>query len=217
MYLFIDDADLAAVIDMFADLDPKAIPLAFHRAMRRTEQTVMSQSRKVLQAELALRSQKSVKARVKTYIRPAKSDMSEMKFWFGMNDLSQSVFKGTPKKTKGGLMFRGSYYDKAFVSLRKGRKVYMQRETEQRNPITKLTIPIPDDIIVKIEDEVLEKMPDIFLRHFETDLRGRASSERWSNFFDKPGNGGARGAGYSIMNSRKTPRGAASTAIKYDL
>ena len=56
MYLFIDDADLAAVIDQFAGLDPKAVSLAFHRAMKRTEQSVMSQSRKVLQQELALRN-----------------------------------------------------------------------------------------------------------------------------------------------------------------
>ena len=209
MYLFIDDADLAAVIDQFADLDPKAIPLAFNRAMRRTEQSVMSQSRKVLQQELALRNQKSVKARVRTYIRPAASDMAEMKFWFGMNDLSPNAFKGTPKKTRGGLMFRGSYYDKAFVSVRRGRKVYMQRETDQRYPVTKLTIPIPDDIIVKIEDEVLERMPDIFLRHFETDLRGRANSIYWDGWHDrKAGRGGARSAGISIMNSSKAPRGA---------
>lgn len=208
MYLFIDDADLAAVIDMFAGIDPKAIPLAFHRAMRRTEQTVIALSRKVLQAELALRNQKSIKARVRTYIRPAASDMAEMKFWFGMNDLSPNAFKGTPKKTRGGLMFRGSYYENAFVSVRKGRKVYMQRETEQRYPITKLTIPIPDDIVVKIEDEVLEKMPDIFLRHFETDLRGRAKSSQWAAVFGAGNHGSLDKAGMNIMQSVKTPRGA---------
>jgi len=208
MYLFIDDADLAAVIDMFADLDPKAVPLAFHRAMRRTEQTVMSQSRKVLQAELALRNQKSVKARVRTYIRPAAADMAEMKFWFGMNNLSPNAFKGAPRKTRGGLMFRGSYYDKAFVSIRKGRKVYMQRESDQRFPVTKLTIPIPDDIVVKIEDEVLERMPEIFLRHFETDLRGRAKSDKWAAVFGAGQHGSLDKAGMSIMQSIKTPRGA---------
>lgn len=208
MYLFIDDADIAAVIDMFADIDPRAIPLAFHRAMRRTEQTVMAQSRKVLQQELALRNQRSLKARVRTYIRPEKSDMAEMKFWFGMNDLSPNVFKGTPKKTKGGLMFRGSYYDKAFVSLRKGRRVYMQRETDNRFPITKLTIPIPDDIVVKIEDEVLERMPDIFMRHFETDLRGRANSKQWADILSDGKHGSIDHATASIMHSSKAPRGA---------
>ena len=208
MYLFIDDAELAAVIDQFADLDPKAIPLAFHRAMKRTEHSVMSQSRKVLQQELALRNQKSMKARVRTYIRPASSDMAEMKFWFGMNDLSPNAFKGTPKKTRGGLMFRGSYYDKAFVSVRKGRKVYMQRETDQRYPITKLTIPIPDDIIVKIEDEVLERMPEIFMRHFETDLRGRAKSSQWASVFGSGHHGSIDKAGSNILQTSKTPRGA---------
>ena len=143
--------------------------------------------------------------------------MAEMKFWFGMNNLSPNAFKGAPRKTRGGLMFRGSYYDKAFVSIRKGRKVYMQRESDQRLPVTKLTIPIPDDIVVKIEDEVLERMPEIFLRHFETDLRGRASSSRWQSFFERQGNGGATGAGRSIMNSTKTPRGAATRTISYDL
>jgi hypothetical protein len=105
-------------------------------------------------------------------------------------------------------MFRGSYYDKAFVSLRKGRKVYMQRETDQRNPITKLTIPIPDDIIVKIEDEVLERMPDIFLRHFETDLRGRAKSSHWASVFGSGQHGSFDKASANIMRTGKTPRGA---------
>lgn len=208
MYLFLDDADLAAVIDQFADLDPKAIPLAFHRAMKRTEQSVMSQSRKVLQQELALRNQKSMKARVRTYIRPAASDMAEMKFWFGMNDLSPNAFKGAPKKTRGGLMFRGSYYDKAFVSMRKGRKVYMRRETDQRFPVTKLTIPIPDDIVVKIEDEVLERMPDIFMRHFETDLRGRSKSSQWASVFGSGQHGSLDKAATNIMSPGKRPRGA---------
>nr|WP_128574077.1 hypothetical protein [Edwardsiella ictaluri] len=183
LYLFIDDDDITAVIRQFAGLDPKAIPLAFHRAMRRTEQTVMAQSRKVLQQALILRNQKSVRGRVRTYIRPAASDMAEMKFWFGMNDLSPNVFRGAPKRTQGGLMFRGTYYNRAFVSLHKGKRVYMQRETDKRFPITKLTIPIPDDIVVKIEDEVLERMPDVFLRHFKTDLRGRVSSDLWSSVF----------------------------------
>ncbi|HHQ4915616.1 TPA: phage tail protein [Aeromonas hydrophila] len=209
MYLFIDDADLAAVIDQFAGLDQKVISLAFHRAMKRTEQSVMSQSRKVLQQELELRNQKSMKARVRTYIRPAASDMAEMKFWFGMNDLSPNAFKGTPKQTRGGLMFRGSYYDKAFVSLRKGRKVFMQRETDMRYPITKLTIPIPDDIVVKIEDEVLERMPDIFMRHFETDLRGRSKSSQWASVFGSGQHGSLDKAVTNIMNpGRKAPRGA---------
>ncbi len=208
LFMFINNVDISAIIDMFADLDPKAISLAFHRAMRRTEQTLLSQSRKVLQAELALRNQKSMKARVRTYIRPAAADTDEMKFWFGMNDLSPNAFKGTPRKTRGGLMFRGSYYGKAFVSLRKGRKVYMQRETDQRFPITKLTIPIPEDIIVKIEDEVLERMPDIFLRHFETDLRGRSKSNQWAAVFGAGHHGSLDKATTNIMNSAKAPRGA---------
>ncbi|UCQ23073.1 hypothetical protein [Edwardsiella piscicida] len=208
IYLFIDDDDMAAVIEQFAGLGSTTISLAFHRAMRRTEQTVMAQSRKVLQQALILRNQKSVRGRVRTYIRPAASDMTEMKFWFGMNDLSPNVFRGTPKKTRGGLMFRGAYYNRAFVSLRKGKRVYMQRETDKRFPITKLTIPIPDDIVVKIEDEVLEQMPDIFLRHFKTDLRGRVSSNLWSSIFDGSHHGSLDKATANIMHATKIPRGA---------
>lgn len=209
IFMFIDDVDISAVTNMFADLDPKAITMAFHRAMKRTEQSIMSQSRKVLQKELGLRNQKSMKSRVKTYLRPAASDTEELKFWFGMNDLSPSAFKGTPKKTKGGLMFRGSYYDKSFISIRKGRKVFMKRETDMRYPITKLTIPIPEDMIVKIEDEVVNRMPDIFLRHFETDLRGRSKSSHWASVFDSGQHGSLDKAVTNIMNpGKKAPRGA---------
>ena len=210
MHLFIDDADLNAVIEQFPELPPKAVPLAFHRAMRRTEQTIISQASRLLKGELKLSAQKALKARVKTYIRPSSSNMEEMKFWFGMNDLPPNVFSGKPRKTKGGLMFRGHYYDRAFVTIRNGKTTYRQRDGAARTPTTKITIPIPDDIVVKIEDEVLEQMPEIFMRHFATDLQGRSKSNGWQNYFAAGGHGSIGGMGQRIMNTKKIPRGASN-------
>lgn len=207
MYLFIDDSDIEKVLEPFRELSDKVISLAMHRAMRRTEATVMAQSRRLLQQQLELRSQKRIRARTQTYIRPAAAGFSEMKFWFGMNNLPVTAFKGVPKRAPGGLMFRGHYYDRAFAVVSKGKRRYMQREGEQRTPITKLTIPIPDDIIVDIEDEVLARMPDIFLRHLATDLAGRSRSQEWKQHWNEHA-AQLDAATRNINAAGKTPRGA---------
>lgn len=208
MFLFIDDADLEDIIAQFPELPPKAVPLAFHRAMRRTEQAVISHSRKLLKEELGLRSQKVAKGRVRTYIRPSQASISEMKFWFGVNDLPPDAFSRKPRKTKGGLMIRGHYYDRAFVTIRNGKKSYRQREGQARYPITKILIPIPDDILVLLEDEVLEPMLEIFLRHFATDLRGRSKSSAWLTYFDGGNHGSVGRDAHRAMAFHKTPVGA---------
>lgn len=207
MHLFIDDAELNEVIEQFPELPANAVPLAFHRAMRRTEQTIISQASRLLKGALKLSAQKAIAGRVKTYIRPSSSDMEEMKFWFGMNDLSPNVFSGKPRKTKGGLMFRGKYYDRAFVTVRNGRTTYRQRDGAERTPTTKITIPIPEDILNQVEDDVLEHMPEIFMRHFATDLQGRSKSNGWQNYFAGGGHGSIGGGGMRVMSSKKPPRG----------
>ncbi len=57
----------------------------------------------------------------------------------------------------------------------------MQREGAARNPVNRLTLPISDEMIVALEDELFVAMPEIFLRHFETDLRGRVKSKEWKS------------------------------------
>lgn len=208
MYLFIDDKDIENVLAPFAGLTQQVLSLSFHRAMRRTENTVLAQTRRLLQQKLGLRNQKRLRSRTKSYVRPHSSNMAEMKFWFGMNDLPPDVFKGKPKKVAGGLVFRGSYYDQAFATSVRGRLLYMKRETDKRYPITKLEVPIPDDVVVDIEDEVLARMPDIFLHHLATDLAGRTRSNVWKEFWrDKSGN--LDNAASNINSpARKPPRGS---------
>ncbi len=154
MYLFIDDQDIENVLAPFAGLTQQTLSLSFHRAMRRTESPVLAQTRRLLQQKLDLRNQKRLLSADENICSPSVIQHSgDGNSWFGMNDLPPGVFIGKPKKVAGGLVFRGSYYDKAFATSAQGRLLYMKRETGMKYPITRLKVPIPDDVVVDIEDE----------------------------------------------------------------
>jgi hypothetical protein len=183
LYLDIDEQQFDSIIQLFSDLSPRIISLAFHRAQRRTEGTVRQQALRMMRDRLKLGSgaQKRLKRRVQAHMKPSASNMAEMKFWFGLNNLDPAMFRGGIKKVQGGLMIRGTYYERAFVSMIYGKKSVMQRVGKSAYPIRKLTVPISDEMTVALEDELFARIPDIFLRHFETDLRGRVKSATWKN------------------------------------
>lgn len=183
LYMQLDEEKLDRLVGLFADLSPQLIKLAFHRAQRRTEGTIRQQAVRLMQQRLNLAAgaQKRLKTRIQAYMKPSAADASEMKYWFGLNGLDPAMFRGGIRRVKGGLMIRGIYYERAFVSLIGGRKKVMQRVGQSAYPIVNITIPISDEMTVALEDELFERIPDIFLRHFETDLRGRVKSDAWKN------------------------------------
>lgn len=61
------------------------------------------------------------------------------------------------------------------MAVIRGRRGVWRRKGKQRTPLERIRVPIDDEMIVALEDEVFLNLPDIFLRHFETDLRGAAS------------------------------------------
>ncbi|EEH8549845.1 hypothetical protein GXE18_24295 [Salmonella enterica] len=182
VYMQIDDEQIDNVLALFSDLDARVIKLAYHRALRRTEATVKQLAARMMRDRLKLKAglQKRLKGRIQAYMKPS-STADEMKFWFGLNNLDPLMFRGGAKRAPGGLMIRGTYYERAFVAIIHGKKKVMQREGAARNPVNRLTLPISDEMIVALEDELFVAMPEIFLRHFETDLRGRVKSEEWKS------------------------------------
>jgi hypothetical protein len=183
LYMQLDEEKLDRIVGLFADLSPRIIKLAFHRAQRRTEGTIRQQAVRMMQQRLNLASgaQKRLKKRVQAYMKPSAADASEMKYWFGLNNLDPAMFRGGIRRVKGGLMIRGTYYERAFVSVISSKKKVMQRTGTAAYPIVNITIPISDEMTIALEDELFERIPDIFLRHFETDLRGRVKSDTWKS------------------------------------
>ncbi|WMY72724.1 hypothetical protein RHD99_14710 [Buttiauxella selenatireducens] len=181
LYMQLDEAQLDHIVGLFADLSPRIIRLAFHRAQRRTEGTVRQQAVRMMQQRLQLASgaQKRLRKRVQAHLKPSAADASEMKYWFGLNDIDPALFRGGIRRVKGGLMIRGTYYERAFVAVLHGKKKVMQRVGKAAYPVVSLTVPISDEMTTALEDELFERIPDIFLRHFETDLRGRVTSDAW--------------------------------------
>jgi hypothetical protein len=182
VYMQMDEEQIDNVLALFSDLDARVIKLAYNRALRRTEATVKQLAARMMRDRLQLKAglQKRIKGRIHAYIKSSDS-AEEMKFWFGLNDLDPLMFRGGAKRVPGGLMIRGSYYERAFVAVIHGKKKVMQRAGAARNPIERLMLPISDEMIVALEDEIFVAIPDIFLRHFETDLRGRVKSNEWKN------------------------------------
>lgn len=185
LYMQLDEEKLDRIVSLFADVKPQVVKLAFHRAQRRTEGTIRQQVAQLMQQRLKLASgaQKRLKKRIQSYLKPSASDASDMKYWFGLNDLDPALFSGGIRKVKGGLMIRGTYYERAFVAVINGKKKIRQRVGKSAYPLVNITVPIADEMTVALEDEVFERIPDIFLRHFETDLRGRVSSDTWKTFW----------------------------------
>lgn len=180
LFMDIDEAQLDRVLKLFSEVNEKTVKLAYNRALRRTEGTVRQLSAKLMRDRLGLKpgNQKLLRKRIQAYLKPGDS-AAEMKFWFGLNDLDPMLFRGGMRKTAGGLLIRGEYYERAFVAVIYGRKGVWQRKGAARFPIERLRVPISDEMTVALEDEVFEQIPDIFLRHFETDLRGRVRSSEW--------------------------------------
>lgn len=194
VYMHIDEDELDRLQQMFSDLSPRVVRLALHRALKRTENTIRQQAVRLLARRLSLKpgAGRVLKKRAQAHLKPS-SSAGEMKFWFGLNDFDPQLFKGGIRRVKGGLMIRGTYHERAFVGVVYGKRRVWQRQGKSRWPVKKLMLPVSDEMMIALEDELFERIPLIFLRHFETDLRGRASSQMWkTGWTDKILNAAAR-------------------------
>lgn len=152
---------------------PKQVKYSLSRAMRRTEATLRKMSSKGLQKELELRAATALRKRLKSIrVRNGKEGFG---LWYGLNDMPVSAFKGRPRENSGGAQFRDQQFDGAFVgrSKVKGKQTIFKRKGEKSLPIIEQLMPVEDKAIVFIEDEVFDKVEDIFWGHFRRDLSAR--------------------------------------------
>lgn len=148
---------------------------ALTRAMRRTEASLRRLSSQGLTKELALRSTKALRRRLKTLKTGTKG--GEFGLWYGLNDLPVSAFKGRARNTGKGATFNGQNFEGAFVGRSKfaGKNTIFKRKTEKRLSIVEQGMPIEDKAIVFIEDEIFVQTEEIFWRHFKRDLAARVN------------------------------------------
>ena len=179
LYMQLDEEKLDRILALFSSVTPRVVEMSLKRAQRRTEGTIRQQASRLMNQRLKLVSgaQKRLRKRIQAHLKPATGkDVSELKFWFGLNDLDADLFRGGVKRVKGGLMIRGTYCERAFIAIIGGKRRIRQRSGASAHPIKNVKIPISDEITIALEDELFERIPDIFLHHFETDMRGRTAA-----------------------------------------
>lgn len=166
----------------------REVKKAFNRALKRTAVTMNKLSGDLINHHVSLRQKKSIKKRFNQF-RVTKDGFDGLKLWFGLNPLPISFLagriskKGAKKNPTGAIFTSKSQsigrreYDGSFVAVRgknKYRSVF-SRVGKGRWNIEEKTIEIDDALLVKIEDEIFVKLPDVFWNHFKSDLRGRVT------------------------------------------
>ena len=181
----IDLEELEAVKQTLGGTD-KEFRQAYNRALSRTAVTLNMLGRRLLRDELQARNLKAIRNRLQKFrLKKSGNALDELKLWFGLNDMPISKLKGRvrrigTKKSQNGAEFKpassllnNQVYPNSFVARIGKRKSIFIRKGKARYSVYEETVPISDAMHVKIEDEIFDKIPEIFLQHFITDLKGR--------------------------------------------
>ena len=154
---------------------------AYNRALGRTAVTLQKLSRKLVQSEIDAKSVRAMQRRLLNYRVRNPKGMDELKLWFGLNDVAAHTLKGRMTKTDGGAKFSSSklgtkVYERGFVSKVGAKRYLFERHGSKKGAYHAARIGLSDKLKVTIEDEIFDQLPQIFMRHFETDLKGRVKT-----------------------------------------
>ncbi len=169
----------------------KEMLAAYNRAISRTSVTMKSQSNRLMRDGMDAKSIKLIRKRMQAHRRSFKltksgGKLDELKLWYGLNDMSVGHLKGrvsrigTKKAPKGALFtskkLGTTQYENGFVTKLYNRRSIFSRKSAARFPVKEARVPIVDRMGTSIEDEVFNDLPDVFLNHFKTDLKGRVTA-----------------------------------------
>lgn len=161
---------------------------AYHRALSRTAQTVKARAKKLLKDELQVKTAKLIRKRLQTYRlkSPTKErELDTLKIWAGSNEIPVGFLKGRIKplgKNKSrptSIQFTPSgkvpvqEYKGGFVLNRYKRKSIFLRKDKGSHYIREARAPIHGQVNKIIQDELAIDVVDIFMRHYETDIKAR--------------------------------------------
>ncbi len=184
---FVIDLDELNAIKGMVGATEAQVLAAYNRALTRTTQTIRKLSNSLIKDELAPKTMQKLRKRLQFFRIKSSSQLKkldEVKLWFGLDELPVGYLKGTQKrlgsrsKPKGTVFtpkgnIEAKTYEKGFIANPYGRKSIFSRTSKKRFPIKEAHVSISDQFQITIEDEIFDKLPDIFLKHFETDLKGR--------------------------------------------
>ena len=157
------------------NLSEKQMTALHKRAAKRTAQNVRVIASKGNLGIGEFRRKKVPRARVKPLNRGDKIGI-----WFGLNDVSASEFKGTPKKVEGGVTLRGKFYKGYFLARFKHdpnpksvKRVLIlppgKRSWEE------VRVPIEKAARAFINNEIQPKVEGLFNKNFEQAVEGQAT------------------------------------------
>ncbi|KAB8307258.1 hypothetical protein EH228_14740 [Erwinia endophytica] len=176
---------------------------AYSRALRRTAATLRKKAMADLKSGLAPRSLQMIRRRILSFSISRGSQLDTAKLWFGLNAIKVKDLKGKirgrirphhdqrdpatgrfikarrrkqnpPGFDPRGAMLAGKTYENGEVSRskREGRRTIVIRDPETRRT-REAEIDVYAPMLDYIEDHAFAEVMDIFMHHFETDLRGR--------------------------------------------
>jgi hypothetical protein len=175
------DAEGIAAIARELGATESQVGKAASRALKRTAGTIRKRALKELRTELGLRNAKRLRERLKlSRIRANRRGAgSEIKVWFGANDIKVSAFKGSPRKVPGGASFRSQSWPGGFVGKKAvgsdiGKKTVFRRKGEASHPLREQALAVSDQIETYVDDKIFPEIGEIFMKHFRANLRARA-------------------------------------------
>ncbi|EGR0659828.1 phage tail protein [Vibrio cholerae] len=185
LFFYIDEEEIQA-IQKILGANEKQVLQSHARALARTAVTIKSITHKLIKSEMKVKKLDVLRRRFQSFKlkQAGKTRLDELKLWFGLNDLKVSDIRGRiarigSKKNPKGARFTPlgniakKEYDKAFVANVRGKRSIYQRASRKRHSIFEQKIPISNDLQIMIEDEVFKMLPEIYMHHFEVDLKGR--------------------------------------------
>lgn len=157
---------------------------AYNRAISRTQLTMQARSRKLIADEMGAKSAKRVQRRMQTFKlrRAKKNQLTDLKLWFGLNDVAPNNLKGRISTKRGeGATFSsaklGSHkFDRGFAFTRSGQKYLFERFGKGEKKIRSVKIAVAERLKERIQVEAFDDLHEVFMSHFETDLKGRAKT-----------------------------------------
>ncbi|EOG7750586.1 MULTISPECIES: hypothetical protein [Vibrio] len=186
--LFHIDVDELKAIQQQLGATEAQLLASYNRALSRTAQTLRTLSKSLIKSDLEPKSINKLRQRIKHFKIRSTSKLErldEVKLWFGLNDVPISLLRGTmsrigSKKNSKGARFKpkGKIQSKDWRSgfiaapMYRTKSIY-QRTSNSRYPIKEADVSINERTQISIEDEIFDRTPDIFFRHFQTDLKGR--------------------------------------------
>ncbi|MCG7551567.1 hypothetical protein [Pseudoalteromonas sp. Of7M-16] len=170
---------------------PEQVRAAYARALKRTSVTMKSRSLRLMRDSMNAKSLKAIRKRMQTYqssfgVGLNDNRMDELKLWYGLNDVAVSKLKGRmtrigTQRNPAGASFNSSKlgrqdYADGFVAKINKRKSIFSRKGDHRFPVKEKKMGISDDLHVQLEDEIFDELPEVFIAHFSTDLKGRVKA-----------------------------------------